>query len=359
MGRTFFTPGPSQLYPTVASHMEKAMRDGVASISHRSKEFEEIFERATSGLRELFEVPAGYHIWFFSSATEIWERIAANCIQSSSYHLVNGAFSRRFGDYASLLGKSWGASERSDGKGFDIKDWDGREKFDFMAVTICETSTGVWTAPEMIEEFAGRNPDVKIVADMVSAAPHAEMDMEKYWASYFSVQKGFGLPAGLGVLIIDESAVGIAEQVRDVTSTIGAHNTFPALAAKSKINQTPSTPNVLLIHLLGEVVKDMKEKGLANIRTETSQKFEIISDMISTCSFLDFFVEEERHRSPTCTVATVDGGSNQLIAYLAEQNFIVGNGYGKHKGNHIRIANFPAHTVEATRQLCEAIKKFK
>ena len=35
----FFTPGPSQLYPTCQTHVEKAFEENIPSISHRGEKF--------------------------------------------------------------------------------------------------------------------------------------------------------------------------------------------------------------------------------------------------------------------------------------------------------------------------------
>ena len=75
-----FTPGPSQLYFTVADHAREAFKSGIPSLSHRSKRFDEISSETTSGIRELLNVPAGYEIYFTSSATEVWERIIQNLV---------------------------------------------------------------------------------------------------------------------------------------------------------------------------------------------------------------------------------------------------------------------------------------
>jgi phosphoserine aminotransferase len=87
-----FTPGPSQLYFTVEDHARKAFRDGIPSLSHRSTAFEKISKQATDGLKELLELPQGYHILFTGSATEIWERSIQNLVAESSLHFVNGSF---------------------------------------------------------------------------------------------------------------------------------------------------------------------------------------------------------------------------------------------------------------------------
>src|SRR5687768_16850182 len=95
-----FTPGPSQLYFTVADHARQAFKDGIPSISHRRKLFEQISSEATAGVRDLLNIPSDFHIFFTSSATEIWERAIQNLVEEKSFHLVNGSFSKRFYEIA-------------------------------------------------------------------------------------------------------------------------------------------------------------------------------------------------------------------------------------------------------------------
>src|SRR6187551_1227858 len=101
-----FTPGPSQIYFTVEDHVRAAFREGVPSLSHRTKEFENISKTATEGVKELLGVPSGFHVFFTSSATEIWERSIQNLVATTSLHFVNGAFSKKYYEVASQLGKT-------------------------------------------------------------------------------------------------------------------------------------------------------------------------------------------------------------------------------------------------------------
>nr|MDQ3395962.1 phosphoserine aminotransferase [Bacteroidota bacterium] len=104
--KTFFTPGPSELYFTADDHIKQALNDKVASISHRSKKFEEIYKSAVNNIRQLLNLPENYHVFFTGSATEIWERILQNCVAEHCSHLVNGSFSERFYETALELGKN-------------------------------------------------------------------------------------------------------------------------------------------------------------------------------------------------------------------------------------------------------------
>ena len=94
MKKIFFTPGPSQLYPTVISHIKNALKKNIMSISHRGKRFEELYETCASGIKKLLNIPQDYHIFFVASGTEAMERSIQNCVLKYSFHFVNGSFSK-------------------------------------------------------------------------------------------------------------------------------------------------------------------------------------------------------------------------------------------------------------------------
>ncbi|MBI5635374.1 aminotransferase class V-fold PLP-dependent enzyme [Candidatus Micrarchaeota archaeon] len=94
--KIFFTPGPSQLLPAVELEIPNAVKNGVCSISHRGKEFKEIFSNTKAQLSKLLGIPSGHKIFFLSSATEGMERIVQNTVGKNSFHFVNGGFSKKF-----------------------------------------------------------------------------------------------------------------------------------------------------------------------------------------------------------------------------------------------------------------------
>ena len=85
--------------------MKNAFREGIPSLSHRSKKFESIYKDTVDGLRELLKLPSDYQLFFTGSATEIWERTIQNLVEENSFHLVNGSFSKRFFEIAQQLNK--------------------------------------------------------------------------------------------------------------------------------------------------------------------------------------------------------------------------------------------------------------
>lgn len=355
MTPTYFTAGPSQLYPTVAAHLANAMTEQIGSISHRSKAFEAIFAQTCDNLRQLLSIPASHRIFFFSSATEIWERLIQNCVAQHSFHLVNGSFSAKFHEFAQLMGRNAQLHEVPAGNGFALDQINVPNETECIAAIVNETSTGAMMPLADVTALALRHPDKLIFADVVTAVPAHSPDYSLIDCAYFSVQKGFGMPAGLGVAIVSERCIERAKQLQAKGQFTGTYHSFLQLEKNAAVNQTPSTPNVLFIYLLGKVAGDMIAYGADRIRRETADKAALLYQTMEQCAQLTPFVQEPVHRSITTAVAAVTGGSAPLIETLKKEGLILSSGYGPNKPNHIRIANFPAQSPDAIALLCERL----
>ena len=353
-----FTPGPSQLFFTVEDHVRAAFREGIPSLSHRTKEFEIISKGTTDGIKELLGIPSHFHVFFTSSATEIWERSIQNLVASKSMHFVNGAFSKRYYEIAAQLGKSPKKIESPAGHGFSM-DIPYEEGVELVALTNNETSTGVSLPMNFINQFREQYPDALIAVDSVSSLPYPQFDFSKIDTLFFSVQKGFGLPAGLGVWIVNDRCIAKSEQLLSKGLSIGSYHNLPTLLQHGKKNQTPETPNVLGIYLLGKVVEDFLRRGIQTIRKETEYKAAILYQALSTHGLTSPFVTDPSHRSNTVIVAECGDHTRLIAQHLAAQGLQAGDGYGEKKATQLRFANFPAHSKEQFEKLVDELEKIK
>lgn len=349
-----FTPGPSQLYFTVEGHARTAFRDGIPTLSHRSKAFEKIFQETVEGLRELLGLPADYHVFFTGSATEIWERSIQNLADEKSFHLVNGSFSKRYFEIATQLGKSPEKIEVANGEGFNSI-INIPNDVELIAITQNETSTGVSVPLDLIYNLKIQNPHAIMIVDAVSSLPFPAFDYSKLDSVFFSVQKGFGLPAGLGVWMVNDRCISIAEVLQSNGSHIGTYHSLPALKSFAIKNQTPETPNVLAIYLLGMVVKDMLRRGIETIRRETDYKAALLYHALEKHSDLSPFVKDPQDRSRTVIVAETGGFTAEITRKLLEKGMHPGDGYGSAKKTQLRFANFPTHSKEQFELLVDTI----
>lgn len=352
-----FTPGPSQLYFTVADHVRQALKENIPSISHRSKLFEQISVETTSGLRELLNIPSSHHIFFTASATEVWERIIQNLVEEKSSHLVNGSFSKRFYEIALQLNKKSEKISVKEGMGFDDAVLFSQDT-ELVAVTHNETSTGVSLPLDYIYALKERYSNALMAVDAVSSLPFPNLDFTKLDTVFFSVQKGFGLPAGLGVWIVNEKCIAKADQLLAKGISIGSYHNIPSLKIHAEKNQTPETPNVLGIYLLSKVVQDFLRRGADTLRKETEYKAAILYHALEQHPLISAFVEEKKFQSKTVIVADCQHHTERLAKFLQEKGLHPGDGYGSSKKTQLRFANFPAHSKEQYELLVDSLNAF-
>ncbi len=349
-----FTPGPSQLYFTVKDHIRTAFREGVPSLSHRSKKFETFYQDTVDGLRELLQLPATYHIYFTGSATEIWERLIQNLVAEKSFHLVNGSFSKRFYEIAVQLGKKPLKNEVDNGNGFDASLLVPAD-IELIAVTHNETSTGVSLPLDFIYDLKVKNPNALLAVDAVSSLPYPDFDYTKLDSVFFSVQKGFGLPSGLGVWMANDKCLAKAENLLSRGISIGSYHTLPGLQSFAIKNQTPETPNVLSIYVLSKVIKDMIRRGISNIRKETEYKAALLYHTLENHQDLKPFVVDKPFQSKTVIVANCGDHTERITKALLEKDMQPGDGYGPAKKMQLRFANFPTHSKEQFELLVDSL----
>lgn len=353
----YLTPGPTGLYPTVKQHIINALEQDICSISHRSKKFEEIFQETTHNLRLLLGLPSDYHIFFTGSATEIWDRIIENLVEKTSFHLINGSFSKRFYNTARELKRNALRYEVEFGYSPAVDEISIPVGVEVICFTHNETSSGVAMPLEDMYKLRSRYEHMIAAVDAVSSMPYPSFDYSKIDTVFFSVQKGFGLPAGLGVWLVNKRCIEKAKDLHSKHVCIGSYHNLISLEEKSKSNQTPETPNVLGIYLLGKVAEDMLTKGLDTIRKEIDLKAQLLYDFFDNHSYFETFVKNKEHRSKTIIVVNSPKPASELNRRLIEENIQIGSGYGKYKESQIRIANFPGTSVETIECLIKKLKE--
>jgi phosphoserine aminotransferase len=351
---TNFTPGPSQLYFTVPDHIKAALRENIASLSHRSSAFEKIMADLITGLRELLSIPAGHSVFFTSSATEIWERSIQNLVAEKSFHFVNGAFSKRYHEIAIQLGKKASTSQVQEGEGFR-GNMNVEKDTELIAITQNETSTGASWPLEDIYALRKDFPAALIVVDAVSSLPYPAFDFQQVDSVFFSVQKGFGLPAGLGVWIVNDRCLAKADSLLKQGINIGTYHNLPTLNTFAKKNQTPETPNVLGLYLLNKIVHDFLRRGAQVIRKETEYKAAILYQALQQHPLASPFVKDAAFQSKTVVVAETGANTKTISQALQHKGLFPGDGYGKAKDSQLRFANFPAHSKEQYELLVDTL----
>lgn len=358
MKKVYFTVGPSQVYPTIYNHIQQGLDNDLLSLSHTGKEFTEIYEKISSNLKTLFNIPQNFHVFFTGSSTESMERIIANTVRSNSTHLITGGFAQKFHKIASDLRKNPKAITIPLNNETDFTKLEIPPDTELLCITENETSTGMRIPLGAFSKIKKNFPNLLIAIDVVSSIPYAKIDYSVADLVFFSVQKGLGMPAGLGVLIVSEAAIEKTKILDKEGLIIGSHHSFISLATKEKIFKTPTTPNVFYIYLLGKIIEDLLIHGIDNIRKETEEKAKMIYDFFNNHQTYKPVVHR-KYYSMTTPVIDVQGEAENIVQQLTKKNLIVSKGYGVNPNQHIRIANFPAITKTDTQRLINALSELR
>tara|TARA_B100000287_G_scaffold435620_1_gene505001 strand:- start:2487 stop:3548 length:1062 start_codon:yes stop_codon:yes gene_type:complete len=349
----FFTPGPSELFFTVEDHIKNGFKDNIFSISHRSNEFKKIYTKCESRLKDFLEIPEGYHIAFLSSTNEIWERIIQSLIYKESGHCINGSFSRKFYDFA-LLNNINATEYKYENDQYNVEEIS--KSHELLAITLNETSKGIMCDSDTISKIRSK-VDSLIALDCVSGIPCLPFNIKDVDTFYFSVQKCFGLPSGLGVWVYNDKCLDKHNKIKENKIT-GTYHSLNKLYKMGLNKQTPETPNVLGIYVFSKVLKDMMNIGIENIIRDTNYKSTLLYNTINNHPDLSPHIKNKKIQSKTVIVADTSKDGDYYINELRKKRKIIGKGYGS-STNQIRIANFPTHSKEVFESLCDELNLLK
>lgn len=355
-GKIYFTVGPTELHPEIKKLYTLALNKKIFSISHRSNEFSNIFSSTVENLKKLLKIPEDYYIFFLGSATECMERIIQNLVMNKSFHYINGFFAQRFYDISLQYKKLTDKVCSSYGEGTKFENFIIPQDVELICIVLNETSTGVALNFEDIKKLKLKYPNILIALDIVTAVLYYNIDFKFIDCAFFSVQKGFGMPPGLGVLILNERCIKKAEEINNSGISIGSYNNFIKWKENYLKNQTTVTPNIPAIYILGKISEMFIKYGIEKIRKETENKAELLYSYFENHNFIRPFVKNEYFRSKTTLALETQISSEKIIEKISKHGFILSKGYNIFKNKHIRIGNFPMHKTNDVENL---IKKFK
>ncbi len=330
-----FYPGPSKLDPQIGNYLQEAYNSGILEMNHRSDAFMCLFKETVQLVKEKLNIPADYEVVFVSSATECWEIISQSFIKSCSFHCYNGAFGEKWFDYAQKL------HGKSSAESFGVEQLPDlnviRKDAELLAFTHNETANGSVLPVHFQKSVRQQFPNSLIAYDCTSSMAGYALKWELGDIWFASVQKCFGLPPGLAVMVVSPKAVERAELLDDNKF----YNSFNYILSNTRKNQTHHTPNISNIFLLNRTFK--KRASIHSVHSDLKARKEKFDKEIAHFKALSFYVKSPELQSDTVFCLTGDGILITMLKSEAkERAIILGNGYGDLKYNSIRVANFPS-----------------
>ncbi|SHK81152.1 aminotransferase class V-fold PLP-dependent enzyme [Hymenobacter psychrotolerans] len=348
-----FNPGPSQVYPQVRQYLQDAFDEGWLSAPHRGERFTGLMRQTVQELKNKLNVPQDYTVFFMSSATECWEVLAQSLTPRKSFHLYSGAFGEKWYEYAKALrpasvGYPFGLNEVPDVAALPLPD----DETDLVCITQNETSNATQLRDGFILNLYNRLGSALLAVDATSSMAGVQLKYIKADVWYASVQKCFGLPAGLSLMILSPRAVARLREINERSH----YNSLASQYEKMLNWQTTHTPNVLNIYLLYRVLQD--RPVIKAVHQHLQDRATKLYDYFEQATQLTPLVTNPETRSTTViglqgTPTLIEEVKRRALA----QGLQLGNGYGNWKAGSLRIANFPAIPDAAFEQLVQFFAK--
>lgn len=344
-----FNPGPSQVYPQVRQYLQDAFDEGWLSAPHRGERFTGLMRQLVQELKTKLNVPQDYTVLLMSSATECWEVLAQSLTPRKSFHLYSGAFGEKWYDYAKALrpatvGYPFSPEEVPDVAALPLPD----DETDLICITQNETSNATQLRDGFILNLYNRLGPALLAVDATSSLGGLHQKFIKADIWYGSVQKCFGLPAGLSVMLLSPRAVA---RMRDINER-AHYNSLVSQYEKMLNYQTTHTPNVLDIYLLFRTLQD--RPAIKAVHQHLQERATKLYDYFEQATQLRPLIQNPETRSTT--VIGLQGPApliEEVKRRALAQGLHLGNGYGNWKSTSLRIANFPAIPDAAFEQLVQ------
>jgi len=345
-----FYPGPSKMHPNLGDFLNNASESGILSQNHRSKAFENLYQNTSENLKKWLQVPPHFELLFFSSATECWQVLSQTNFGNNRLHIFNGAFGKKWADVSHQLNN---CVHQLQSFNFEtLPEIANENNADFIALTHCETSNGTYLNNSFLSSLRKEFPTSTIAIDATSCMAGVPINWENGNIWFASVQKCFGLPSGLAVMLIDHKTI---DKITNLNSTNLYYNSLQSSLQNQQKWQTTHTPNILGIHLLNQLAQTQ-----APNYSEIELSMQNWHEYFTQSTIFKPLIKNLIVQSLTVITVEAEEKTIQKLKIACENNgVLIGNGYGNYSKNTFRIANFPAHTTEEKTLLKNILTNFE
>ena len=316
MSRVYnFSAGPAAIPDVVLERVRDDIPDwngtgmSVMEVSHRSKEFVGVAEKAEQDLRSLLGVPDNYSVLFpQGGATLQFAMVPLNLARDGQTvdYVQTGSWSKKAIAEASRYCDVNVVANSADQNFTTIPDegsWTRSADAAYLHYCANETIAGV--------EFpfipdAGPTP---LVSDMSSTILSRPLDVSRFGVIYAGAQKNIG-PAGITLVIVRKDLIGNA---REGTPSLLDYSVYDQAGSMS------NTPPVFTWYVAGLVFEYLIDQGgLASVAIANESKAAKLYEAIDRSSFYTNPVEKEYRSWMNVPFVLADPGLDATFLENAE-----------------------------------------
>lgn len=349
-----FCAGPAMLPQDVMAKAQAELINwnntgcSVMELSHRSKEFIEVYETAIASIKQLLNLTDDYSVLFMHGGGRgQFSAVPLNLLNGGTANYVTtGSWS----DSAVTEAKKFGNINQQnvvkvqDGikSVLPMQEWtlEGNEQY----LHYCPNET-----VDGIEIFEQPKFDIPVVADMSSTILSRTMDINAYDVIYAGAQKNIG-PSGLSIVIIKKDL--LARSSGSVPSIFN----YKLTDAKDSMFNTPPTFAIYLAKLVFDWL--LEKGGVEAVEAVNKQKAELLYKAIDESSFYNNNIDKANRSRMNVPFFLPDPELDKAFLSKAQENGLLAL-----KGHRIvggmRASIYNAMPLEGVKALVEFMKEFE
>lgn len=315
-----FCAGPATMPTAVLEKAQQELLDwhgkgvSIMEMSHRSKDYIAVAEKAEADLRTLLHIPSNYKVLFLQGGASLqFSAIPLNLLgkNAKADYIHTGIWSekaikeaKRYGDINVV-----NAAYKHDGKTAISASQTWQLTSNAAYVHYCENETIGGLQFSEIPQV-----DAPLVADFSSSILSAPIDVSKFGLIYAGAQKNIG-PAGLTLVIVRED---LLEQTKpEIPSLLK----YQAQAQGDSMVNTPATYAWYLSGLVFEWL--IEQGGVDAIHAINQQKSDLLYGYLDQSDFYDNPIAVPNRSIMNVPFTLADSNLEALFLKEAEQQHLV------------------------------------
>ncbi len=319
----------------------------ILEVSHRSKQFQAVIDEASALVKELLEIPEGFHVlWLGGGASMQFCMIPYNFLAKKAAYIDTGTWASNAIKEARLFGDvDVVASSKEAGYTFIPKGFEVPADADYFHYTSNNTIYGTEIRKDPVVPC-------RMIADMSSDIFSRKIDFSNYDAIYAGAQKNLA-PAGVTLVIVREDALGKVDRPIPTMLDYRTH-----IKKGSMFN----TPPVLPIFSALQTLRYYKELGgLEELERRDLEKAAYLYDAIDSSKMFEGTVTDPADRSimNVCFVMTPEYKNLEadFIDFCAQRGIVGIKGHRSVGG--FRASLYNALPIDSVKVLVEAMHDFE
>jgi len=335
--RFLMIPGPTPVPESALIEMARH------PLPHRSPEFSRIFVECMEDLKWLAQTTDATPFLYAASGTGAMEAALANTLSSGDkvISVVNGVFSKRWGDIAERFGAEVIRLQIEPGQASTPAQVQELLKLHpdtkMILLTFSETSTGVASPLKEIAQLT-KDTEILLGVDAITALGAMPLYMDDWGIDVLlsGSQKGFMIPPGLSFVWASRKAIQ-----KSKTATSPRFYWDWELSIKAMEKQTTAfTPAVSLVCALHNTLKLLKSQGLEEIWKRHAYLRDLTRTSLKSMG-LKLFAADECASAAITSILPPEGiAVKDIRAKLNEEwKIIVADGQAGLQGKIFRIGH--------------------